>query len=120
MVEAAGQYLNDMESTAKLLDSIKDQNFYQNALKQQQEKLRDNDLLPSQQLLNRLTNKKQSYTDAILDLANEHAKYFKDDLSDDSEAQFKQLTQASHQEQLDIETADAISFDEYLERYFSS
>ncbi len=77
-------------------------------------------LLPSARMLTEMRNKHESFLEFSLRLSNQHVQYFKQlSLPEDRSNALIEAARESILKQQEIETADHISFDEYLTRYFS-
>lgn len=75
--------------------------------------------LPSARVIQELEETGESFFEFASRKSQEHETYFRDLPLDSSQnSHFDKLAKESLQQQLDIESADTISFDEYLERYF--
>lgn len=116
--ELAQRYINDMNSSAALLDEANDCAEYSAALQAQQRKLDNADLLPSQQLLTHMQKQGKGYADSLLALAKQHQDELQQDLINGQTQAFKDMSTASRQRQAEIEAQDSLSFDDFLTDYF--
>ena len=119
VVELAQQYINDMASSAALLDQANNCTEYSAALQAQQNKLDNSDLLPSQQLLKHMEKQGKSYTNSLLELAQQHQDELQQELINNQTQTFKNMSIISRQRQTEIEAQDNLSFDDFLAEYFT-
>lgn len=118
VADLARLHLEEMQSTAKLLDEINQTDHYSQALNAQLSKLNNPDLLPSQQLLQLMREEQLSYAEAMLKLSRQHWSELKQPLINGQTEHFRELAASSHQRQAAIEADSTADFDEYLANYF--
>ena len=110
--------LEQMEQIAMLLDQANGGNDYQQACKNQRNKLLDSSLTPSAQILAELEQGGSFYAFAM-GQAHLHQQHFvKQPLSPEKAQAMSEQSTRSLQQQLEIEASDKLSFDEYLQQYF--
>ncbi len=115
----AQRHLNELQATAAQLDQIHGEPSFSAALRSQQRKLGNSQLLPSQQLLDSMRQQQGGYADTLYALAQQHQQVLKQDLSEAQVQHFQQLSEQSRQQQAAIEAADTLSFADYLAAYFA-
>jgi len=92
---------------------------YQDAVKQISRRISNADLTPSAVALNEMKNRNQGFFDYTNTLSKQHRREFLEKPIDSDHFNYlDQQTQASCVQQLEIEQADNISFDDYLSHYF--
>ncbi|MGK0446059.1 MAG: glutamate--cysteine ligase, partial [Bermanella sp.] len=102
---------------AKLLDEKQNTHDLQDALHIMSQRVEDVSLTPSAQVLEKMKQNGQSFTQFALEQAKQVATYFQSPISDDRNAYWSNLVQQSIAQQHEIEAADDISFPEYLAQY---
>jgi glutamate--cysteine ligase len=120
VVQWGGEIFAGLRQVATLLDKANDSTKYQQSIAAEFAKINDANLTPSAKLLDLVVNKELSLTE----LALEYAKKYRDKHHDAayqsySEQDFIDSVKQSHQAQTAIEQADTLSFDEFLNQYFS-
>ncbi|MDH3646955.1 MAG: glutamate--cysteine ligase [Gammaproteobacteria bacterium] len=121
LTDWAMELCEEMRQVAALLDANDEHCPYTTALLQQIDAIRDPELTPSAQVLRGMREESESFYDFALRTSSSHRAYFSA-LADINEGRRNQLTimvRESIRRQEEIETADTISFDEFLHRYFS-
>jgi len=110
-----------MEPICALLDADGD-GSYTAALALQREKVIDPGLTPSAQILDELHTSGESFFEFARRLSADHRDYFMQmpELKSQRSLEFEREALASIQRQHDIEAADSIPFDQFLQRYFGS
>lgn len=123
LTEWATAILRDMQPLAELMDKNSadpEQGVYTHALAEQQAKVNDSEQTPSAMVLNEMRRANVSFHELTLGLAERHTAYFRALRLNTRRAEFFQtMASKSHEKQREIELADEMSFDEYLEDYFS-
>lgn len=105
---------------AQLLDQAKGGVAYQQAVQHQLAKLEDPTLTPSARVLHDMQQSRQSFYAHTLTLAEQHRAWFAArELSEATHAGFVAMSKKSLQEQQALEARHEVSFDEYLESYYS-
>ena len=123
---AARDILESMMPLAIIMDDSEtnSQNIYTKTLQQQIDKTKDLSLLPSNQVINSWKQSGLKFDKWIIKLALEHQDIFNDmfkknKLTQDQLNFYNNLVKNSLTKQKDIENSDKISFDEFLNNYFS-
>lgn len=125
----ANQLLDQMAITAELLDNANQTKQYSTALSDQKIKISDPDTTPSAIILNTLLDDNISFFEFAMTKALEHEDYFKhlsiNDKSDDhpqipNDKGFIDLSTESIKNQINIEQADTLTFDQFLKQYFKN
>lgn len=121
LVDWANQLLDGMDKCAELLDQAYGTNEHQQAIELQRNKVADVSLTPSAQVLAALREKKTSFAQLSLDLSLQHANLLRNvPLEPEVLQRYLQLAKDSIAKQKEIEQADTISFDEYMEEFYQS
>jgi glutamate--cysteine ligase len=110
-----------MRGVCELLDDGDAQRPYTTALDVQAAKVHDVSLTPSARTLLEMRTNEESFFRFALRMSALHKSYFLELYSPNESRQdeFAGEAEASLHEQARIESADRISFDEYLARYFA-
>lgn len=104
----------------QLLDEPLSTRLHQTSLERYQAWIINAGLTPSARILAELRANRESFAAFALRQSIQHAEYFrKQPLPEDRLLWFDQISQQSVQEQLRIEAEDQLSFDEFLQNYFS-
>jgi glutamate--cysteine ligase len=115
----ADELLDEIEQTARLLDSAHDVDAHGASVARQRRKVADPELTPSAHVLRELRGGGLSFTEFALKKSAEHAAAFRDDpLPAKLQAEFVEMAERSLQAQKEIEAQDRQPFDDYLEHYF--
>ena len=116
----AAELLEAMQPVSEILDQQKSDKPYQKALQHQLEKVKNPELTPSARMLNEMREEKEGFYHFAKRMSQKHNGYFKElKLPGEREAFFDNEVQASLKKQSQIEAADRVSFDEYLQNYFN-
>ncbi len=103
-----------------LLDGEKMGSPYSDALRQQQEALRDPDRTPSARMLAEMRANQESFFQFAMRMSRQHYDYFNArTLTDQRRRFFEEEADRALERQHDLEANTDLSFDEYLERYFA-
>ncbi len=117
--EWADQLLDGIEHTASLLDQAHGSTRYRDSHTQQRRRVADPDLTPSAQVLRELKGERLSYAEFVRAKSEQHGAYFRNrPLPEQLYAQFVEMAERSLKAQEEIEAADNVPFDTYLQRYF--
>jgi len=120
LTQWADQLLADMHPVAELLDSALDSGEYTRSLTDQLAKVADPELTPSARVLREMREQDTPFFRLALAYSERWADYFrKRPLAPEIQATFEQETRQSLQDQAAIERADNISFEQYLDNFFS-
>lgn len=113
------EILNNMHDVCAMLDGDTGQD-YTLALQAQLEKVRDNDLLPSTQVIAGMNGSDKSFFEFAMSKSNEHKEYFSK--LTEPKSRFEQLSEMAKQsinEQRSLESVKQIPFDQYLADYLN-
>lgn len=114
------EIFTDLTRIALLLDKANNSSKYQQSIERELAKINDSCLTPSARILDLVVTQGQSLTQIALTAA---AKYRESQLSSDyqfyDEKSFIASVDLSHQEQASIEANDKLSYDDFLNEYFS-
>ncbi|NOZ55136.1 MAG: glutamate--cysteine ligase [Gammaproteobacteria bacterium] len=109
-----------MRGICELLDHCHNTNDYQAALNTQGEAVEDSEKCPSAIMLSEMQSTGESFFPYSMRYAKQHAAYFSTlDLPLEKENFFVSTAEKSIKEQQRIESKDNLSFDTFLQRYFS-
>jgi glutamate--cysteine ligase len=116
--EWAREILDKVLAVAEAIDRSEDN--YSAAIRQYRTFVGDPEATPSARIVHELESTRISFFDFALDTARRHRDYFAsiEPLSDSRARILGDEAAASRERQRDIEAADDISLDEYLDRYF--
>ena len=108
-----------MAPVCEMLDAGR-ADHYRSALRLQQEVMADPERTPSAQILQKMTQRKQSFFEYGLDQARAHREYFANlpDLEPERQAHFEQAVASSLETAQTMELRDEAPFEEYLASYF--
>ncbi len=117
----AREILAGVAAVADAIDAQESGTSYTAALAAMQELVDDADGTPSARMLEELRTANSSYFDFVLSASASHREYFSSitPLASERLAELERAAVDSLQLQRDIEAADTLSFDEYLEQYFA-
>ncbi|VAW70627.1 Glutamate--cysteine ligase [hydrothermal vent metagenome] len=116
----ANELLEAMRPVSELLDQHRAEKPYKKALEQQFEKIMHPDITPSARMLDEMREEKEGFYFFAKRMSQKHNEYFKAlTLSDEREAFFDKQVSASLEKQSQIEAADNVTLDEYLQNYFN-
>jgi len=117
----ANQLLDEIAACAGLLDQAYGSDEHMQALELQRAKVADVELTPSAMVLAQLREKKTSFAQLTLDQSLKHANAMRNKpLTAETLQRYQQLAKESQARQKEIEQADTISFDEYMEEFYNS
>lgn len=109
-----------MGALCDMLDSDDENKAYTRALEQQIKKLNDVELTPSAIILRSMTEQKMPFFKYALEQSSQHQQYFKNkNLNRDQQQCFDNASKKSIEEQRQLEQNDSMTFDHFLQRYFS-
>lgn len=116
----ADEALEAMTPVAEILDRCEPDRRYSAALAAQREVAADPERTPSARVLREMSENEESFFEFAMRKSQEHRDaYLAEALPADRERFFREAAERSLAEQRAIEAADTLSFEEYLERYFS-
>ncbi len=114
------ELFDQMEQVAVLLDKAYQCNNYSESLIRERDKINDATKTPSAKIIALLVEKQQSISEYSLAQATKYREQLLNrDYQFYSQQYFIDKAQQSHQEQRDIESADNITFDDFLRQYFA-
>ncbi|MDH5611035.1 MAG: glutamate--cysteine ligase [Gammaproteobacteria bacterium] len=109
-----------MQDVASLLDEVNHCTSYSKSLKAQVECINDPSKTPSARMLEEMRDRKEGFFHFAQRKSLKYLDYFKSrKLSPERQQYFELMAQTSLAKQLKIEESDTLSFDEYLQNYFS-
>ncbi len=115
----AEEILESLQPICDLLDGDQTNRPYQATLAEQREVLANSDLTPSARMLAEMRASGENFFRCARRLSEQHRNHFKaQPLSEERVQFFTEAAAQSLQTQRDIEAADTLSFDEFLQRYF--
>ena len=122
LADWANEILDAVMAIAEIIDRANESDSYAQSVRLMQELVADPAATPSARLLEELASAKCSFFDYTLSAAKNHRDYFASiaPLSESRQREFEQEAVRSIKQQHSIESADAISLDEYLANYFNS
>jgi glutamate--cysteine ligase len=116
----AERVLGDIRPLAALLDELHGDDLYTYSLDQQAAKLADPALTPSARMLEIMRSQKIPYFRFVMNQSIAHKGYFDEHpLRDRSLLEYEQLARASIDRQHELEAADDVDFDTFLESYLA-
>jgi glutamate--cysteine ligase len=118
----AAEIIDGMRGVCELLDEGDPQRPYLTALELQAEKITDLALTPAARSLQEMRTNGESFFNFALRMSKTHQSYFRELLSPCASRQDEFAAEAAEsiERQARIEATDRLSFDEYLENYFSA
>ncbi|NCF19920.1 MAG: glutamate--cysteine ligase [Haliea sp.] len=120
LADWAGQLLDEMGDVAQLLDAAHASQDYIAALADQQAKVDDPEKTPSARILREMRERDLPFFHVAMGYSQEWAAYFAESpLPAETAAEFERESARSLQAQRDIEEGDDISFQQYLNNFFS-
>ena len=118
----AAEIIDSMRGVCELLDEGDPQRPYLTALELQAEKINDLSLTPAARSLHEMRTNEESFFNFALRMSKTHQSYFRELLPPCTSRQDEFAAEAAEsiEKQAHIEASDRISFDEYLQNYFSA
>ncbi len=114
------QLFNEFTKVANLLDQAYQSEYYQKSVKHEYAKVLDSQLTPSAKLLDLVVNQGENLTQMALSWAETYqVNALKREYQTFDLALLEKTAQESRQKQIEIEQADTLSFDDFLEQYFN-
>lgn len=115
-----GEICENMQGVCELLDNGQNDRSYARALSVQRQVLADPGRTPSARVLAQMWENKDSFWNLGMRFSAAHEQQLKTlPLPEERLRYFCQLAKESHARQREIEAADDMSFEEYLQRYFA-
>lgn len=117
----AREIIVDVAEIAALIDQGDGGNDYAAAVQAQAQLIDEPDATPSARVLNELRQSQSGFFQFAMDSARGHKEYFSSlaALDDERQGIYTKEAQESIERQRQIEAADDISFEQYLENYYS-
>jgi len=116
----ADELLEEMRGVCELLDQSDKGTPYCSALESQVRKVHDPELTPSARMLSEMRDRGEGFYHFAHRLSEIHRQFFRNlPMSETRERFFTELATKSLEDQLAVEAADEISFEDYLEHYFA-
>lgn len=107
-----------MKGICELLDSGGGDGAYADALAVQHRVVEDASLSPSARVLEEMRREQQGFYHFALAKSKQHQNYYRRrELRPETREEFRQAAEKALSDQADIEAADQVSFDDYLEQY---
>ena len=122
LTDWASEILERVRTVAELIDQGEEHNVYVQAVDAQSNLIADAEATPSGRILADLKNEDASFFEFALNCASGHKQYFAElaPLPAERQQEFADEAADSLSRQQDIEAADSISLEEYLERWFDA
>ncbi len=115
----AGEILDQMSLGCEVLDSGGETPIYCSALQRQRAKIADSDLTPSARIIAEMVENREEFFEFALRWSTQHQQWFASRALDASKrAGFEAEARASIKRQRDIERADDVSFETFMQNYF--
>ena len=112
------ELLSELKPFAALLDQAYGNNLHSDTLADQFAKVDDAQLTPSAQIIEEMRTNDESFFEYAMRKTKQHETSLKLPLSDAKQKSMTQQARESLDQQLERETSDAVSFDDYLKHYF--
>jgi glutamate--cysteine ligase len=120
MVQWANQMLDEMRPISALLDAVHATGDYSASLENQLAKVADPELTPSARVLREMRERNLSFFRLAMTYSEQWAQYFRArPLAADVQLAFDEETQRSLLHQREIEQSDDVSFEQYLDNFFT-
>ena len=117
---AAAEVLQSLEPIAEFMDKMTGKDEYKAALERQRRKIDDCELTPSARIVNTMREQQWSFFEFAMGAARKHEQHFKTrPLCEESLSNMRQQARDSIDQQAQIEASDEMTFDEFLEDYFT-
>lgn len=122
LADWAALIMDKVAAVAELIDRHERTDVYNEAVRVMRERVEDSEATPSARILDELATSGASFFEFAMTTAQSHANYFASmgPMPEARRRLFEEETEASRQRQRDIEAADVLSFDDYLEKYFAA
>jgi len=116
----ANKILATIQPICTILDQDEAQTLYQQSLTEQQQCVNNAQLTPSAGIIEQMRTSNQPFARFAENLSKQHAVYFNTHpLMTIETEKFQQIASDSHHKQRKIEASDTLSFDDFLNKYFS-
>lgn len=111
--------MDAMQGICELLDSGNANKEYQTALSVQRQAFEDPEKTPSAKIIHEMRDKNEAFFPFSLRYSEQHENYFRSlNLAEERNQYFSNWAKQSIEKQRQMEQADIISFDEYLQNYY--
>ena len=116
----AEQIFADMKPLCELMDGDNPEKPYTSALQRQWQLVQNPELTPSARILQQMVERNKPFASLALLTSAEHERYFREQkLDDENTRHFMEMARASLAKQKEIEDGDRLTFDDFLQHYFS-
>ncbi|MGD8429221.1 MAG: glutamate--cysteine ligase [Ectothiorhodospiraceae bacterium] len=116
----ATELFDALEAPAELLDRSWGGNRYRRTLSDFRQRVEDPARTPSARVLAQMSENGEEFVQFAMRISREHEQMFKSTpLAPEAQRQFEAAARVSLEQQAEIEASDDLSFEQYLERYFS-
>ena len=116
----ASEIFDRMAASCDVLDQGAEVHAYCDALQKQRAKIEDPDLTPSARMLADMADNREEFYHFALRMSQQHQQRFSErPLEAGRLAQFEETARRSLQKQREIEAADDISFETFMQNYFA-
>jgi len=116
----AQEHLDNMLQVAQLFDQAHQHNQHSQIVKEQMQKLQDPSRTPSARVMRAIINQDRSFYDFAMECASNTARHFNEQpLCATRAASLKEEAQRSLLAQRQLEANDSVSFEQYLNQFFS-
>ena len=116
---AVKEILNEISLIAKILDKFSNSQKYQDCVKKQEEKLLNNNFLPSNIVIDEMKNKNYSFYELCMDNIWKQKEYFYNmTKNDDIISMLEKETRESNLVRKQMEANNKESYEDYIENYF--
>lgn len=120
LIEWGMEIFTDLLLIAKIMDEANNTRSFTEAVKQEQEKLRNVNLTPSARIIQDLGAKNTSFFQFGQQQSVAHKKYFMSrPLSDERSSYFNSVSSQSIEQQAKLERQDQLEFKDYLQQYLN-
>jgi glutamate--cysteine ligase len=117
----AQKILGSMKPICVALDSTETDSPYTKSLNMQRELVENSELTPSAKMLTAMRNAEKPFSCFTVNQSAKLAKFFAEkSLDETTRLEFVKLAEQSHKKQRELETADQIPFEQFLQNYFAS
>jgi glutamate--cysteine ligase len=115
------EIIGQLQPICELLDTDQTECSYQASLQLQMDKMLDSSATPSARLIEAMGERETSFFEFARDLSRRYRTYFLElpPMPPERLCSFQEEAEESHRRQEKIETADDITFDEFLRRYYA-
>ena len=118
--EWGGELLGEMQGFASLLDDVHSSEDYSNSLNVQKQAVNDPELTPSAKMLTEMKDRGEGFYQYAMRMSQQHHEAFrKEQLSEEQNLFYQELSRTSLQKQNEMEANDSLPFSSFLEQYFA-